>query len=155
MSTTLESRTSLDAVPHERTRAAAVRRFVGGFYLVMGGINAGIVVADPDTYRTFADGAYWSFVTDTWRDVVMAHPVPWILALAVGEVVLGLLLLRGGAAARAGWIGVIAFHVLLMSFGFGFWLWAVPALAVLVPLAVADWPRLGAGPDRAAAPVSA
>ena len=143
MSTTLESRTSLDAVPHERTRAAAVRRFVGGFYLVMGGINAGIVAADPDTYRTFADGAYWSFVTDTWRDVVMAHPVPWILALAVGEVVLGLLLLRGGAAARAGWIGVIAFHVLLMSFGFGFWLWSVPALLVLVPAARSDWPALG------------
>jgi hypothetical protein len=155
VATTLEPRTSLDAVPHERTRASVVRRFVGGFYLVMGGINAGIVVADAATYRAFADGAYWPFVTDTWRDVVMAHPVPWILALAVAEVVLGLLLLHGGAAARVGWVGVIAFHVLLMSFGFGVWLWSVPVLVVLVPTARADWPALGApAPVAEARPVA-
>ena len=140
---TLEPRTSLDAVPRQRTRASDVRRFVGGFYLVMGGINAGIVAADAATYRTFADGSFWPFVTDTWRDVVMAHPVPWLLALAAGEVVLGLLLLRGGAGARVGWTGVIVFHVLLMSFGLGFWLWSVPALLVLVPAARSDWPALG------------
>ncbi len=40
-----------------------------------------------------------------------------------------LLLLRGGPAARAGWAGVLVFHVLLMSFGFGFWLWSIPVLA--------------------------
>lgn len=155
MTTTLEPRTSVDAVRQHRTRAAAVRRFVGGFYLVMGGINVGLVVADPDTYRTFADGAYWSFVTDTWRDVVMAHPVAWILALAAGEIVLGLLLLRGGAAARAGWIGVIVFHVLLMSFGFGFWLWSVPVLLVIVPAARSDWPALVAhAPVADARPVA-
>ena len=142
MTTTLQPRTSPDAVPRGRVRASDVRRFVGGFYLVMGGINAGIVAADPETYRTFADGSFWPFVTDTWRSVVMAHPVAWILALAAGEVVLGLLLLRGGAAARVGWAGVIGFHVLLMSFGFGFWLWCVPALLVLVPVARADWPAL-------------
>ncbi|MCW2737716.1 hypothetical protein [Nocardioides sp.] len=34
-----------------------------------------------------------------------------------------------------------------MSFGFGFWLWSLPALALLVPSAVADWPAL-AGPGR-------
>ena len=143
MTTTLEPRTGRDALRNERTRASVVRRFVGGFYLVMGGINAGIVAADAETYRTFADGAYWPFVTDAWRDVVMAHPVPWILALAAGEVVLGLLLLHGGAAARVGWVGVIAFHLLLMSFGFGFWLWSVPVLLVIVPTARSDWPALG------------
>ena len=151
MTTTLAHRASLDAAPHQRTRASVVHRFVGGFYLVMGGINAGIVAADPETYRTFADGAFWPFVTDAWRDVVMAHPVPWVLALAAGEVVLGVLLLRGGAAARAGWVGVIVFHVLLMSFGLGFWLWSVPALLVLVPAARSDWPALGAAPPAAVA----
>lgn len=145
VTTTLQPRTSPDAVPRERTRASVVRRCVGGFYLVMGGINAGIVVADPGTYRTFADDSFWPFVTDAWRSVVMAHPVAWILALAAGEVVLGLLLLRGGTAAKAGWAGVIAFHVLLMSFGFGFWLWCVPALLLLVPAARADWPALSGG----------
>ena len=149
---TLEPRTSLDAVPRQRTRASDVRRFVGGFYLVMGGINAGIVAADAATYRTFADGSFWPFVTDTWRDVVMAHPVPWLLALAAGEVVLGLLLLRGGAGARVGWTGVIVFHVLLMSFGLGFWLWSVPALLVLVPAARSDWPALGVAAPATNAP---
>jgi hypothetical protein len=143
MTAMLEPRTSLDAVPRQRTRASAVRRFVGGFYLVMGGINAGIVAGDAETYRTFADGSFVPFVTDTWRDVVMSHPAPWLLALAAGEVVLGLLLLRGGPAARAGWTGVIVFHVLLMSFGLGFWLWCVPALLVLVPAARSDWSALG------------
>lgn len=154
VTTTLQPRTSPDAVPRERTRASVVRRFVGGFYLVMGGINAGIVVADPETYRTFADESFWSFVTDAWQSVVMAHPVVWILALAAGEVVLGLLLLRGGAAAKVGWIGVIAFHVLLMSFGSGFWLWCVPALLLLVPAARADWPALSDGSTRASVPAA-
>lgn len=150
MTTTLEHSTASDAgtnVPHRTVRAAATRRLVGGFYLVMGGINAGVVAADPETYRGFADDALWPFVTHTWRDVVMSQPLLWFLLLAGGEIVLGLLLLAGTPAARAGWIGVITFHVLLMSFGFAFWMWSIPALALLVPSAVIDWPTQ-AGPDR-------
>ena len=67
--------------------------------------------------------------------------------------VLGLLLLRGGAPARLGWSGVIAFHVLLMAFGFGIWVWSLPALAFLVPAARADWPALAAPTSVAPAPV--
>ncbi|MCP3421513.1 hypothetical protein [Nocardioides pinisoli] len=151
MTTTLQSRTIPGTVPRASARASGLRRFVGGFYLVMGGINAGIVAADPETYRTFADGSFWPFVADTWRSVVMAHPTAWILALAAGEVALGILLLRGGPAAKVGWVGVIAFHVLLMAFGFGFWLWSVPALLLLVPVARADWPALS-GPATATSP---
>ena len=33
------------------------RRFVGGFYLSMGGVHLGIVVADTGFYRSFADHA--------------------------------------------------------------------------------------------------
>jgi hypothetical protein len=43
--------------------------------------------------------------------------------------------------------------VLLMSFGFGFWLWCVPALLLLVPVARADWPALGG--ESTAPPVRA
>ena len=145
VTTTVDPRTALGPSSHARPRAAAARHFVGGFYLVMGGINAGIVAVDPQAYRPFADDAYWSFVTDAWRDVVMARPTVWILLLAAGEIVLGLLLLRGGPTARAGWVGVITFHVLLMSFSFGIWTWSLPALALLVPAAVADWPALRPG----------
>ena len=137
------------------TVAASVRRFVGGFYLVMGGINAGIVAADPQAYRTFADGSFSTFVVRAWHDVVMSHPVPWILLLAGGEITLGVLLLRGGPGARLGWAGVIAFHVLLMSFGFGIWLWSLPVLAALVPAARADWPALAAPRRPAVVPTPA
>jgi hypothetical protein len=61
------------------------------------------------------------------------------LALSLGEVALGLLLFRGGVWASAGWAGVVAFHLGLLPFGWGFWLWSVPALAFLVPSAVAPW----------------
>lgn len=87
----------------------------------MGGVHLGIVAADTGFYRHFADGALFSFVRHGWADVFMVTPVFWGLCLA---------------------LGVIAFHVLLMLFGFGFWLWCVPALCLLVPLARKDWPRL-------------
>lgn len=157
MTTTLDRRTTPAPTRRARSGAAVVRRVVGGLYLVTGGVNAGIVAADPQTYRPFADDAYWSFVTTAWRDVVMAHPTAGFLLLAAGEIGLGLLLLRGGPAARVGWAGVIAFHVLLMAFGFGFWTWSLPALALLVPAAVADWPALrprSAPPAPRAAPAA-
>ena len=122
--------------------AHRARRFVGCFYLTMAGINAGIVFADAGTYRHFADASYLPFVTRMWRDVVMAHPATWGLLLAGGEIVLGTLLLHGGRAAQAGWLGVIAFHLLLMTFGFGIWLWSVPVLPLLIPAAHTDWPAL-------------
>ena len=125
------------------TRARTIRRFVGGFYLIMGGINAGIVFADPQTYQHFADDAYLDFVTQQWNELVMANPSFWGLLLAAGEILLGILLLQGGPWVRIGWVGVIAFHGLLMLFGLGIWLWCIPVLAVLVPAARADWPQLG------------
>jgi hypothetical protein len=44
---------------------------------------------------------------------------------------------------------VITFHVLLMALSFGIWLWSVPALALLVPAARADWPALSGPPVTA------
>ena len=125
-----------------RTGAALGRRVVGGFFLFTGGVHLGIVAADTGYYRSFADGGLFGFVRAGWADVFMAHPVFWGLMMVLGETTLGVLLLAGGRAARVGWLGVIAFHLLLMLFGFGFWLWCLPALAVLVMLARRDWPVL-------------
>jgi len=121
-----------------RPRLRLDRRIVGCFYLFTGGIHVGIVAADPQFYRHFADGALAGVIRSGWRDVFMAHPAGWGLLLAAGELALGLLLLRGGRWARLGWAGVIGFHLALMSFGWGFWLWSVPALALLVPAAGRD-----------------
>ena len=129
-----------------RARCPAVTTAAGGFYLVMGGIHVGIVAADPQIYRPFADDALFGFVRSGWGDIFMAHPAVWGLQLALGEISLGVLLLLGGAPARWGWLGIITFQVLLMLFGWGFWLWSLPALAVLGWGAHHDWPRLQSSP---------
>jgi hypothetical protein len=113
-------------------------RVVGGIYLWTAGIHLGIVAAGPSFYRHFADHALLGVVRTGWADVFMAAPAMWGLCLVVAETVLGIALLTGGRLARLAWAGVIAFHVLLMLFGAGFWAWSLPALAVLVPLAAMD-----------------
>ena len=111
---------------------------VGGFYLSMGGVHLGLVAADTETYGHFADAGLFAFVRDGWQEVFMAHATTFGLLLAAGETALGVLLLLGGRYATLGWAGVIAFHLLLMLFGFGVWLWCLPAIALLVHLARRD-----------------
>ena len=119
---------------------------VGGFYLVMGGVHLGLVAADPETYRHFADAGLFAFVRDGWQEIFMAHPEVFGMMLMAGEIVLGILLLHGGRAATIGWAGVIVFHLLLMLFGFGVWAWCLPAVALLTYLARRDtttpWARI-------------
>ena len=78
-----------------------------------------------------------------WSVVFMAHPSVWGLVIAAGETMLGLFLITGGMWARIGWVAVIAFHLALLLLGWGYWLWSVPALAFLVPAALADWRHVG------------
>ena len=125
------------ATPRHRTLG---RKVIGGLFLVSAGIHIGLVSADVQVYRHFADGGLFPFVREGWQDIVMANPAVWCLLLAAGELLIGTLLMVGGRAARWGWGGAIGFHVLLMLFGFGFWLWSVPALVVLVVLARNDRP---------------
>jgi hypothetical protein len=124
--------------PDTPRHRALGRNLVGGLFLVTAGVHVGLVSADAQVYRHFADNGLFPFVREGWQDIVMAHPAAWGLLLAAGELVLGTLLLVGGRAARWGWVGAIGFHVLLMLFGVGFWLWSVPALIVLVILARRD-----------------
>ncbi|WP_197060639.1 hypothetical protein [Arthrobacter sp. L77] len=127
-----------------RKRTGLARKIVGGFFLFTGGVHLGIVMADPQLYASFAQESFLPLIEKAWNEIFMAAPARWGLALAAGEATLGVLLLRGGQWAKAGWIGVIAFHVGLMLFGWGFWLWSVPALAVLIWAARADWRSLQA-----------
>jgi len=115
-----------------------VRRGVGAFFVWTGGIHVGIATAGPEAYRSFADGALFDVVRRGWDVVFMANPTAWGLALAAAETVLGALLLVGGRAAGVGWLGTIVFHVLLGLFGFGLWVWCVPALVLLSVFAWLD-----------------
>ena len=45
------------------------------------------------------------WVGRAWEQVFMTAPATWGLALALGELVLALFLLRGGPPARLGWTG--------------------------------------------------
>jgi hypothetical protein len=105
---------------------------------MMAGVHLGLVAADPSVYRHFADEALFGFVRSGWREVFMADPAFWGLCVMAGELILGALLLVGGRAATVGWVGVLTFHVLLMLFGPGFWLWSVPAVVLLLFLARRD-----------------
>ncbi|QBR94570.1 hypothetical protein EXE57_17530 [Nocardioides euryhalodurans] len=114
----------------------------------MAGVHLGIVAVDPTTYDGFADHALLGFVQTGWAEVVMAAPAVWGLLLMAGEITLGVLLLLGGRPALVGWAAVIVFHLLLMLFGWWVWLWSVPALAVLVPLALHDVRSIRPGAPR-------
>lgn len=121
------------------------RRAVGCFFLWTSGIHIGLVAADADVYRHFADHPVLSQFGRAWREVFMAHPSVWGLGLATGELLLGLLLLASSRLAGWGWAGVITFHVALLGFGWGLWIWAVPALMLLVPSALVDVRRSRGG----------
>jgi hypothetical protein len=127
---------------------------VGCFFLFTGGVHLGMVAADTEIYRHFADGSIFPLVEELWTDVFMAHAVIWALLVMAGELAMGVLLLRGGSAAKVGWVGVIAFHVALLLFGWGFWVWSVPALVFLVWAARRDWPALTSGPALRPAPAA-
>lgn len=123
-------------------RTPTATALVGGIYLSMGGVHLGIVAADPETYRDFAEAGLFAFVRDGWAEVFMAAPTLWGLALFVGETTIGALLLHGGPAARVGWVAVVAFHLLLMLFGWWVWAWSLPVLALAALAIRHDWPRL-------------
>ncbi len=114
----------------------------GGFFVCMGGIHVGLVSADPEVYGGFADRALFGFVERGWSDVFMAAPAVWGLLLAGFEIAVGAALLSGGLPARAGWVLASAFQVLLMLFGWGLWLWSVPAVTLFVLGARRDWAAL-------------
>ena len=138
MSSTTTSALATGRSDARRPRRAWERSLVGCFFVMMAGVHLGLVAADPGVYRHFADEALFGFVRSGWREVFMADPAFWGLCVMAGELMLGALLLVGGRAATVGWVGVLTFHVLLMLFGPGFWLWSVPAVVLLLFLARRD-----------------
>ena len=142
--------TATYAAPSTTASPAVARRrlassLVGGFFLVMAGVHLGLISSDPEVYRHFADDALLGVVRTGWASVFMAAPIVFGALLMAGEIAIGALLLAGGRAARAGWLLAIAFHALLLLFGWWAWAWAVPAGVVLVILARRDATTEGHG----------
>jgi hypothetical protein len=92
-----------------------------------------LALVAADAYSPFADAALFGWVYDGWQNIFMAHPSLWALLLAAAELIIAVLLVN---TPRVGYLAVIAFHLALMLFGWGFWLWSIPALAFAIPAAV-------------------
>lgn len=104
---------------------------VGVVFLVGSGFHVGLIVTNPGLYAGFADAGIPPFVAPAWQTVVMSNPRVWMGLVAGFELATGILLLRGGRATRIGIIAAAAFHLVLMLFGWWYWVWALPFLAFL------------------------
>lgn len=120
------------ATTSEHRLAAAIRIAFGVIFLWSSGVHVGIVAADPELYRDVADAAWLPGIETAWQDIFMAHPAFWGQMVALGELAIGTALLTGGRPARFGLAGAAAFHVGLMTLGWGYWMWSVPVLAILL-----------------------
>jgi hypothetical protein len=109
----------------------ATRISIGEFYLVMAGINIGLVVGDSEAYRHFADRGMFSFVRNGWAHIVMTAPGVWIGLLAAGEIAIGIALVAGGRWTLPGYAAIVVFHLALVLFGWGILTWSAPVLVLM------------------------
>lgn len=123
---------------HSELARRVGRAGVGALYLLAGAaVNLGMVLRGDD-YAGFADGAYVAFVRDTWESLVVPNHEWFIGALIVFEAAVGLLALSGGRRTQLAYALAIAFHVALLSFGWGFFLWSIPMIAAFTALLRAE-----------------
>ena len=101
-------------------------------------VNAVLLAQGGDAYEGFADTSYLPFVRDTWHSLVMTHRYLWILLLIAFEVAVGILVLLGGRLTQLAYLAAIGFHIALLAFGWGFFLWSVPMIASLTTLFLAE-----------------
>jgi len=111
---------------------------VGALFIPAGAVVNAIFLWRGEDYAGFADGAYVAFVRHAWNGIVVPHHAGWIALLIAFELGVGVLALRGGRATQLGDALAIAFHVALLSFGWGFYAWSVPMIAALVTLLRAE-----------------
>jgi hypothetical protein len=136
------------AAQHTRGRVAHVGRLAFGVIFAGGAaIHVAILVTGTETYRHFADPAFIPFVKQAWLSVFMAHAALLGLLLAAFELTVGLLILAGGRKTTLGLLAALVFHLGLMLFGWGFWFWSLPMVAMMVPLLRYDFGNLW-GPRR-------
>ncbi len=104
---------------------------VSALWVVAGaGANAFFLLRGDD-YSGFADGASTSFVHETWESLVVPHHGLFIGLLIAFEALAGSFVLFEGRARQSALLLLIAFNVLLLSFGWGFLVWTVPMVVAL------------------------
>jgi uncharacterized membrane protein YphA (DoxX/SURF4 family) len=116
---------------HSKRATRTGRLAVAVLYLAAGALVNAVFVASGEDYADFANSAYIPFVRDTWRSLVVPNHDLFISLLILFEAIVGLLVLSGGKRTRVGLAAAIAFHVALLSFGWGFYLWSIPMIGAL------------------------
>jgi uncharacterized membrane protein len=107
------------------------RAATGVLFLIGGALMHVITLATGGDYAGFADPAHFQWVTDAWRAVVAPNQLFFIGLLIVFEATVGLLAVSGGRRTQLGYLGIIAFYLLLWLFGA---IETVFVLLMLVPM---------------------
>lgn len=123
---------------HHPSALVTGRRALAVLYLGAGAAVNAFFLARGDDYERFADGAYVSYVRRMWRSLVVPDHHLFIGALIAFEAAVGVLALIGGRRTQLAYALAIAFHVALLSFGWGFYLWSLPMIAALATLLHAE-----------------
>jgi hypothetical protein len=120
--------------PGRLSGVADVGRIVWGVVYAGGSlVHFRLATGNTGAYRDFAQ---WvnppAWVAQAWDSVFMAHRSVFGSSIGSYELVTGVLILRGDKSAVIGlWLALL-FHLGLIFFGFGIWLYCVPAICLLV-----------------------
>jgi hypothetical protein len=116
---------------HSERAARTGQLAVAVLYVGAGALVNALLLATGEDYDDFADGSYLAFVRDTWHSLVVPNHVLFISLLVAFEAAVGLLAWVGGRRAQLALAAAIAFHIVLLSFGWGFYLWSIPMIGAL------------------------
>jgi hypothetical protein len=102
---------------------------------VLGGAAVNVsFLARGDDYSGFANLASTAFVRETWESLVVPHHLIFIGLLVAFEALAGALVLVEGQVRQTALLALIAFNVLLLSFGWVYLIWSVPLVLALTAL---------------------
>lgn len=90
-----------------------------------------LVSTAPSSYDSFADGSWLPFVRHAWRSVLLPNVGYLIAVLIAFEAGVGLLILSK-RYRLTGIASAIAFNAALIMFGWGFCIWSLPVIALLL-----------------------
>ncbi len=132
--------TIASAISARKSRRAMYlgRAAVGTLYIGAGALINSVYLAIGRSYAKFADTSYIPFVRHTWRSLVVPNVHVFIPLLIAYEAVVGVLVISGGRRTQLGYVGAIGFHVALLVFGWGFYVWSIPMLIALALLLRAE-----------------
>ncbi len=95
------------------------RLFLGFFYLVMAlGINTVLAFTNPQSIVQMGENSLIELYRIFFSNVVSLAPIPFILLVAVFEIIMGLLILNKHIKVKLGLIGTTIFLCLITPFGF-------------------------------------